>query len=128
MLPAIKNGDRVLLNKHFGELKRGDIIAFQLPRDTTKIFIKRIVGLPGEKVDYQVGKVFINGQELTEPYIDPQFNQAKSSSKTFEVPPDNYYVIGDNRDNSYDSRNWGGVPKYLIAGKYYTTYLEANEK
>ena len=77
MLPALKNGDRILLDKNFGELKRGDIIAFRLPSDTKKIFVKRIIALPNERIDYQEGKVFINGEELNEPYIDSQFNQMK---------------------------------------------------
>ena len=128
MLPTLENGDKILLDKNVSELKRGDIIAFRLPQDTSKIFVKRIVGLPNERVDYRQGKVLINGQELNEPYIDSQFNKTRSNFQIVEVPENHYYVIGDNRDNSYDSRNWGGVSKDLITGKYNSTYLKANKK
>ncbi len=127
MLPAFKNGDRILIDKNLGELKRGDVISFLYPKDRSKWYIKRVVGLPGEVVEIRAGKVYINGQVLDEPYVDESYNQSKASFPPRQVPEYQYFVMGDNRDNSSDSRYWGTVDKELIKGKYYMTYAKTNE-
>jgi signal peptidase I len=122
MMPTFHDGDRILMDENIGELKRGDVVSFLYPKDTSKWYIKRVIGLPGETVEIRVGKIYINGQILDEPYLDESYNQAKSSFAPRPVAENNYFVIGDNRDNSSDSRYWGTVPRELIKGKYYMTY------
>jgi signal peptidase I len=127
MMPAFHNGDKVLTDKNVSELKRGDVITFLYPKDRTKWYIKRIIGLPGETVEIRQGKVYINGQVLDEPYVDETFNQTKANFPPQKIAEYNYFVMGDNRDNSSDSRYWGAVDMQLIKGKYYLTYSKANE-
>ena len=114
MLPAFKDGDRMIVQKKFNELKRGDVIVFSYPKDMTKQFFKRVVGLPGETLSIEKGVVSINGEKLDEPYLDQTLNQSESNFPSFNVPDRCYFVIGDNRDNSSDSRSWGVVPEDLI--------------
>ena len=127
MMPAFNNGDRILIEKNLDDLKRGDVIAFLYPKDRSKWYIKRVVGLPGEVVEIRAGKVFINGQVFDEPYVDESFNQSKATFPPKQVPEYQYFVMGDNRDNSSDSRYWGTVDRELIQGKYYMTYAKAKE-
>ena len=122
MLPTLKDGDRVLMDENIGELKRGEIITFLYPKDTSKWYLKRVIGLPGETVEIRFGKFYINGQRLDEPYLDESYNKTKATFNPLTLTGNTYYVIGDNRDNSSDSRYWGAVPKNLIKGKYYMTY------
>ena len=127
MMPNFTNGDRILINRNLGELNRGEVIIFLYPKDRSKSYFKRIIGLPGETIEILEGKVFINGQILDEPYVDDAYNQAKGNFPPRKVPDYQYFVMGDNRDNSSDSRYWGTVDKELITGKYYTTYYKAKE-
>lgn len=122
MLPSLKDGDRVLVENNINEIKRGEIIFFHYPKDTTRLYFKRVVGLPNETVSILNGKVSINDKELNEPYLDQTYNQAKSSLPPIKVPARSYFVLGDNRDNSSDSRYWGTVQEELIIGRYYLTY------
>jgi signal peptidase I len=121
MLPGIRHGDRLsVLRFDRGpelELSRGDLVLFLYPGDPEKTYVKRLVGLPGETVELRDGVVFVNGRELAEPYVDPQFNTARDSSPPLHVRERHYYVLGDNRDNSADSRSWGLVPERYILGK-----------
>jgi signal peptidase I len=127
MAPTLNNGDRVLINKRVGELKRGDIVIFLFPKDRSKSYIKRIIGLPGEKVEIEDGKVIINGKRLDEPYIGPQFFSHDSLPEPVMIPADNFFVIGDNRNYSSDSRSWGTVPRNLIYGKFWYRYWSGEE-
>lgn len=122
MLPAFKNGDLVLFDGNVNEIKRGDVISFKYPKDVTKRYFKRVIGLPGETVTIRDGHVFINDQELDEQYVDQTYNQSKNNFPPIRVEEGNYYVLGDNRDNSSDSRYWGTVKSDLIIGKYHMTY------
>lgn len=101
------------------KLDRGDVIVFWYPNDPDKSYVKRIIGLPNETVEIRNGRVIINGQELNETYIDPNLNNATQSiSQPPTLVKDHYYfVMGDNRDNSSDSRAWGLVPEKYIYGK-----------
>lgn len=128
MAPALRDGDRILIDGSFGELKRGDIVTFLYPKDQSKSYIKRVVGLPGETVAIAAGRVYINGQPLDEPYLDEAFNKAKASFGLKTAPENSYFVIGDNRDNSSDSRYWEAVPRDLIKGRYFMTYLKDDER
>lgn len=116
---VITHGVKSVLYPVWPRLDRGDVIVFWYPNDPDKSYVKRIIGLPNETVEIRNGKVIINGQELNETYIDPNLNGA---TLTISQPPtlvkDHYYfVMGDNRDNSSDSRSWGLVPEKYIYGK-----------
>ena len=125
MLPALSDGDRIVVERNPQKLERGDIIVFLYPDDQTKSYIKRIVGLPHEVIEIDEGKTLVNGKPLDEPYVDPRLNLSRRSAPPLRLPADNYYVLGDNRDNSSDSRLWGPVKKELIYGKYLKKYFDA---
>jgi signal peptidase I len=121
MLPTIRNGQRLKTIRLDGQsrakLSRGDIVAFVFPKDTSKYYIKRVIALPGETVEIQNAEVWVNGVKLSEPYVAPKLNMSSRSYVPVIVPAHSYYVLGDNRDNSSDSRLWGFVPEELIYAK-----------
>jgi len=156
MANTIIPGDRVLCRMHLGEIKRGDIVIFKLPTDPKVMYLKRVIGLPGETIQVKGHRVFVNGGELPEeralirlteepelPIVkvepkpqdawyrvfydneqysggdDFEINPAAKYgvSEPYKIPPSNYFVLGDSRDNSEDSRYWGTVPRELIVGK-----------
>jgi signal peptidase I len=127
MRPAFKDGDKVIMNKPPGEIGRGDVIMFLYPEDHSRMYIKRVIGLPGEKIEIKSGRIYINGAPLDEPYLDPEYNSENVEFPEETIPEGHYFVMGDNRDNSSDSRAWGTVPKELITGKYSFTYSAANK-
>jgi signal peptidase I len=98
---------------------RGDVIVFHYPRDPSRDFIKRVIGLPGETVDVRNGDVYINGQLLPEPFGP---NPGSYTSPPLKLGPDEFYVLGDNRNNSSDSHMWGPVPEKFIVGKAWLSY------
>ena len=121
MTPTLKVGDRLLVDKvsfQVREIHRGEIIVFERPATVTEEFkdlIKRVVGLPGDTVEGHDGGVYVNGNRLAEPYLP-----AGLTTKDFppqQVPIDNYFVMGDNREVSWDSRYWGTVERKLVVGK-----------
>ena len=120
MLPTIKNGERLHTEKLDAESKvklaRGDILVFKYPKDPSKGYIKRLIGLPGDTVEIRAGEVWVNGSKLSEPYVDSKMNMSRSQPAVV-VPARSYYVLGDNRDNSSDSRSWGFVPEELLIAK-----------
>lgn len=124
MKPALNAGDRIFISRDVRQLSRGDIIAFYYPKDRSKSYIKRIVGLPGETLAIRGGKILINGMVLEETYVLPENNRATTDYAPIKVPADNYYVMGDNRDYSNDSRSWDTLPRALIYGKYTNKYAE----
>jgi signal peptidase I len=125
MLPRLHDGERIFVNKliYYGlpELQRGDIVVFWFPDDPSKSYIKRVIGLPGETVEIRDGRVYITSQGreqlLEEPYLDPQRNASRANHAPVEVKQHYYFVMGDNRDASSDSRIWGLVPEKYIYGK-----------
>jgi signal peptidase I len=119
MAPQLNERHRLLINKFvykFTPISRGDIVVFYFPRDSSRSFIKRVVGLPGEWVEIRRGKVFINNQPLEESYLPPRLLDPKSYRPVF-VPPGHYYVLGDRRESSHDSRQWGTLEGASIFGK-----------
>jgi signal peptidase I len=121
MEPTLHSGEFVIVNKltyRLGPPQTGDVIVFHFPRDTEQEYIKRVIGLPGDKVDITEGKVYINGQPLNEPYIAAP----PAYEKSWSVPEDNLFVLGDNRNNSSDSHNWGTVPMEYVVGKAVLVY------
>lgn len=125
MLPRLHDGERIFVNKliYYDEyrwapkIERGDIVVFWYPEDPSKSYIKRVIGLPGETVEVRAGTVLINGSPLAENYLDPKSNLATRSQAPVVIKLNYYFVMGDNRDNSFDSRSWGLVPKKYIYGK-----------
>lgn len=129
MLPNFENGEYLLTEKvsyRFSSPKRGDVVVFKAPRDQKKDFIKRVIGLPGEQIKIAGGEVFVNEQRISEPYLTPDTVTLPRSfvgeNEEILVPLDEYFVLGDNRDHSSDSREWGTVPKNLIIGKAWFVY------
>ena len=122
MLPGLQTDDYVLVNKIaylFHAPERGDVIVFHYPLDTSEDFIKRVIGLPGDTVSLDNKTVQVDGVVLHEPYISEAYNP---SGKTIKVPMDEYFVLGDNRPLSDDSRDWGFVPKADLVGKAVIVY------
>jgi signal peptidase I len=122
MEPSFHDGQFLLINKlayRLGEAERGDVVVFRYPRDPSRDFIKRIVGLPGETVEIRNGEVFIDGQ-LT-PAVT-SINEATYNSGPVTLGPDELYVLGDNRPNSSDSHAWGTLPLDLVIGKVILSY------
>jgi signal peptidase I len=125
MLPRLHDGERIFVNKliYYDDyrwaprVERGDIVVFWFPDDPSKSYIKRVVGLPRDTVEIREGRVRINGSELEEGYLDSSFNASPRSQPPVYVRPNYYFVMGDNRDNSSDSRTWGLVPKKYVYGK-----------
>ena len=119
MQPRLVDQERIFVNRfiyRFEDIQRGDVIVFWYPRDTSKSFIKRVAGVPGDVIEIRNGVVFVNGNEVKEPYLPPEFRDHESYGKTV-VPSGQYFVLGDHRNSSNDSRNWGCVPRDLIYGK-----------
>jgi len=143
-------GDHLLVNKFVfgptesamertllpvGTVRRGDVVVFKFPVEPERDFIKRVIGLPGETVELRQKKVYINGSPLEEPYVhfleppggDPTLHEFTSYDLRerygpVTVPPNQYFVMGDNRDNSQDSRYWGFLPRDYIKGKALLIY------
>lgn len=126
MLPRLHDGERIFVNKlvYYGlpPLERGDIVVFWFPDDPSKSYIKRIIGLPGETIEMRDGRILINGHELEEPYLDPRLNTGRANLPPIYVKQHYYFVMGDNRDHSSDSRYWGLVPEKYIYGKAILRY------
>ncbi|MBI3939241.1 MAG: signal peptidase I [Acidobacteria bacterium] len=119
MQPNLVDQERVFVNKfvyHLSEVHHGDIVVFWYPRDVSKSFIKRIIGIPGDRIEIARGQVLRNGRPVRESYVLPQYVDYESYH-TVVVPPGYYYVLGDHRNSSNDSRNWGLVPQKNIFGK-----------
>lgn len=97
--------------------QRGELIVFLLPDNPSIKYVKRVIALPGDTVEIKDGRVYVNAKQLTELYVEPENNQHMSKKNAiFAVPPGGYFVMGDNRDNSNDSRFWGAVPKQNVYG------------
>lgn len=131
MVPQLHDGERLLVNKFiyydiksvsWGHLERGDIVVFWYPDDPSKSYVKRLIGLPGETVEVREGKVFIDDVELIETYLDREHSNSQPTFPAVEVKKHSYYVMGDNRDNSADSRYWGLVPEKYIYGRAFFRY------
>jgi len=142
MVDTLRPGDRVLVNRvvyHLDEVKHGDIVVFRYPLDTSVVFIKRVVGLPGDELVARDGRLWRNGEELVEPYVhttngrtDPTepagavegttMSDPWSLAEPYTVPPGTYFMMGDNRTDSDDSRVWGPVPEANLIGEGFFIY------
>jgi signal peptidase I len=126
MMPSLVDQERIFINKfiyRFGlaDVGRGDMVVFWFPGDTSKSYIKRVIAVPGDTVEVLDGKVVVNGRSLPEPYVPDEFRDHISvGAKRMES--DQYFVLGDHRSSSNDSRTWGVVPRRYIYGKAVFVY------
>ena len=141
MAPLLSDQERIFINKfvyRFEDIHRGDVVVFWYPLDRSKSFIKRVIGLPGETVDIRHGLLYVNGQLVPEPYVPPQYTDVTDFGPV-KVPKDSYFVMGDHRISSNDSRFFGPVASQFIYGRAVFAYwpvdhfgslstTEANEK
>jgi signal peptidase I len=119
MLPLLEDGERILVNKlvyRFQAIKRGEVVVFWFPGDPSVSFIKRVVGLPGDVVELRRGVLYVNGRLVEESYVAARFRDDDSYGPT-PVKKGFYYVMGDHRNSSNDSRSWGEVPEKYIYGR-----------
>jgi len=124
MAPLLSDQERIFINKfvyRFEPIDRGDVVVFWYPLDRSKSFIKRVIALPGEKVEIRRGVVYINGQQIPEPYVPPQYADVSDYAAT-TVPRGCYFVMGDHRISSNDSRVFGPVPSQYIYGRAVFAY------
>jgi signal peptidase I len=134
--PTLTGAERALLP--IDPIRRGDIIVFKYPEDPERDFIKRVIGLPGETIELKNKKVYVNGEPLDEPYVQfmfPPSDRAPEEGQVFDfdvqrssygpvtVPDEHYFMMGDNRDNSQDSRYWGFLPASYVKGKALFVYF-----
>ncbi|MCX6624060.1 MAG: signal peptidase I [Acidobacteria bacterium] len=121
MMPALVDQERIFINKfvyRFGisTIDRGDMVVFWFPNDTSKSYIKRVIGMPGDTVEVNAGTVILNNRPLPEGYVPEEYRD-RQSLPPYKVPAEQYFVMGDHRSSSNDSRSWGSVDRRYIYGK-----------
>jgi signal peptidase I len=126
MMPVLTNNERIFINKFTyrfgaGNIDRGDLVVFFFPLDRSKSYIKRVIGVPGDTVQIERGTVYVNGAPLSEPYVPDEYRDQQSQA-AITVPSDHYFVLGDHRTSSNDSRAWGTVARTDIYGKAVFVY------
>ena len=129
MLPVLEDQDRLFINKmayRMGEIHRGDVVVFQYPRDHEKSYIKRVIALPGDDLRIDHGQVFVNGKPISETYVPSRFADDRSQPEML-VPAHEYFVLGDHRSISSDSRDFGPVERELIYGKAAFVYWPVDQ-
>ena len=129
MLPVLEDQDRLFVNEmafHLGEIHRGDVIVFQYPRDPSKRYIKRVIALPGDRLRIDHGKVTLNGEPQPEPYVPARFEDDRSLPPE-TIPAHEYFVMGDHRSISMDSRDFGPVERRLVDGKAAFVYWPVDQ-
>jgi signal peptidase I len=128
MAPLLSDQERIFINKfvyHFEPIDRGDVVVFWYPLDRSKSFIKRVIGLPGDTVEIRDGRLYLNGNEMAEPYVPASYlDGASYAART--LSSDEYFVMGDHRDSSNDSRMFGPVERQYIYGKAVFAYWPAD--
>ncbi|OGI97124.1 signal peptidase I [Candidatus Nomurabacteria bacterium RIFCSPLOWO2_01_FULL_43_15] len=132
MVPTFENGDYLIVDKisyELGNIKRNDVAVFRYPNDPTKFFVKRIIGLPNETVDIKGSEVTITNRESEESFtLDQPFVKNFANNNThLELKDDEYFVMGDNRSASSDSRYWGAVKRNFLQGKAFLRLLPVNQ-
>ncbi len=129
MLPRLEDRDRIFINKfvyHFTSIQRGDVVVFRYPRGPEKSYIKRVIALPEDRLRIDRGRVYVNGKLLREPYVPPEYRDDRSVAE-MTLPPGDYYVMGDHRSISSDSRDFGPVGRPFIYGKAVFVYWPAHD-
>ncbi len=128
MQPRLHDDDRLFINKfiyRFEHIHRGDVVVFHYPGDPSKSYIKRVIALPGDDLRINDGVVYVNGRQLDEPYVPQLFEDGRSVAEE-TIPSGDYWVMGDHRSISSDSRDFGPVPRGLIYGKAAFIYWPAD--
>jgi signal peptidase I len=128
MAPLLTDQERIFINKfvyRFEPIERGDVVVFWYPLDRSKSFIKRVIGLPGETIEIRSGRLYVNAKELGEPYVPAMYLDG-SNYGPVQIPVGNYFVMGDHRDSSNDSRVFGPVGRPYIYGKAVFAYWPAD--
>ena len=129
MLPRLEDRDRLFINKflyRISSIERGDVVVFRYPRDPEKSYIKRVIALPGDRLRIDHGRVLVNGRLLRELYVPAEYRDSRSLAETI-VPEDSYFMMGDHRSISSDSRDFGPVRRSLIYGKAVFVYWPAHD-
>ena len=129
MLPRLEDRDRLFINKfvyHISAIDRGDVVVFRYPRDPEKSYIKRVIALPGDTLRVDHGHVYVNGNLLHEPYVPPEYRDNRSLAEMV-IPAESYFMMGDHRSISSDSRDFGPVDRSLIYGKAVFVYWPARD-
>ena len=129
MLPRLEDRDRLFINKfvyHISSIERDDIVVFRYPRDPQKSYIKRVIALPGDRLRIDHGQVWLNDKLLREPYVPVEYRDTRSMAE-ITVPDDSYFMMGDHRSISSDSREFGPVARDLIYGKAVFVYWPAKD-
>jgi len=129
MMPRLENHDRLFINKfvyHFEAIDHDDVVVFHYPLDPSKSYIKRVIGLPGDRIEIIHGQVWLNGRKLREIYVPARYRDSDSMAAMI-VPKDCYFVMGDHRSISSDSRAFGPVERSLIYGKAEFVYWPAKD-
>jgi len=124
MLPRLEDRDRLFINKfvyHISAIERDDVVVFHYPRDPEKSYIKRVIALPGDKLRIDRGVVYLNGNRLIENYVPQEYRDTRSMAEMI-VPDDTYFMMGDHRSISSDSREFGPVERGLVYGKAVFVY------
>ena len=119
MMPGLEDQERIFVNKfvyRWEPIQRGDIIVFRYPRDTSKSYIKRVIGIAGDHIRIESGEVFVNAEALDEDYVPNDYEDARSYGEIV-VPANSFFVLGDHRSMSNDSRDFGSVNERYIYGK-----------
>ncbi len=127
MMPGLTDQERIFINKYTYQLgadsiERQDLVVFHYPGDPSQSYIKRIIGLPGDMVEIKDGEVYVNGQKLEEPYVPDEYRDRVRAKQEWVVPSGHYFVLGDHRNSSNDSRVWGFVDRKAIYGKAVFVY------
>jgi signal peptidase I len=129
MLPRLEDQDRLFINKfvyHFTSVERGDVVVFHYPRDPEKSYIKRVIAVSGDRLEIDRGTVWVNGRRQIETYVPAEYRDSRSYAETI-VPEDSYFMMGDHRSISSDSREFGPVARSLIYGKAIFVYWPARD-
>ena len=129
MLPRLEDHDRLFINKfvyHLSAIERGDVVVFHYPRDPEKSYIKRVIGLPGDRLRIERGQVWLNDKPLREGYVPEEYRDSRSMAEIV-VPEDSFFMMGDHRSISSDSREFGAVERSLIYGKAVFVYWPARD-
>jgi signal peptidase I len=126
MMPALVDSERIFINKFvyrlgIGGVQRGDTVVFSSPQDPRRSYIKRVIGIPGDVLEIRDGRVWLNGGVLSEPYVPAEYRDPATMAP-MRVPAGHYFVMGDHRSASNDSRSWGPLPMQDIYGKAVFVY------
>jgi signal peptidase I len=127
MMPGLTDQERIFINKYTYRLgsdsiEREDLVVFHYPYDPSQSYIKRVIGLPGDAVEMRDGTVYVNGKKLDEPYVPDEYRDHLPAEQKWTVPASKYFVLGDHRSSSNDSRAWGYVDRKEIYGKAVFVY------